>query len=145
MTQVQFSEMTTELDNNDKLTAGSCINWWPDFVTFAETNATASMRTVSGQRIVSPLAFDDTLLNFYTDEAGAGYTGYLTLTSGNILQLTEIPCRDDADKNGIPYRTEQMDKMREIASIASSVGAVAWGPAYWVQVCRIIYIGISTP
>lgn len=49
-----------------------------------------------------------------------------------MLDLSRISCLDDGDKNGIPYRTEQMDRMREIAGIASSVGAVAFGPGYWV-------------
>lgn len=126
--------MTTELDDNDLLVSGSCINWWPEFVSFAEVNASASMQTVNGERIVAPAHFDDTLLNFYNDDAGSAFTGYLTLTSDSVLRLTEISCRDDAGGSGIPYRTKQMDKMREIADICSSVGAVAWGPAYWSHV-----------
>jgi hypothetical protein len=66
-----MSSVTTALNNNDYLISGSCVNWWPDFIDFAETNATASMQTVDGQRIVATSAFDQTLTNFVNDAAGS--------------------------------------------------------------------------
>ena len=132
-TQTQFSRMTTALDSNDMLVPDSCVNWWPAFVDFAETNASAAMRTVDGERIVEAASFDDTLLNFYGDDAGAVYASQLKLASDSTLRLSKILCVDDADKNDMIYRTEQMDRMREIAAICSSVGAVAFGPQYWIQ------------
>jgi hypothetical protein len=124
--------MTTALDNNELLVSESCTNWWPNFV--AETNATASMRTVDGQRIVTSSDFDATLLNFYNSDDSAAYKAYLTFTSTDQLRLSQIRCLDDGDERDIPYRTEQMDEMRNIADICSSVGAVAYGPAYWNNV-----------
>jgi hypothetical protein len=65
-----MSSVTTALNNNDHLVVGSCVNWWPDFIAFAEVNATASMQTVDGHRIVASSAFDKTLINFVNDVAG---------------------------------------------------------------------------
>lgn len=125
--------MTTALENNDMLVEDSCVNWWPDFIAFAESNASTAMTTFDGERIVGSTVFDQTFLNFYNDDAGSPYRNYLTV-SNDVLELTEIPCRDDTARRDMTYRTEQMDRMREIAEICWSLGAVALGPAYWVQV-----------
>lgn len=54
--------------------------------------------------------------------------GFLLFSTTNELDFSKITCLDDGDKTGVPYRTEQMDRMRDIASIAYSVNAVAFGP-----------------
>jgi hypothetical protein len=52
----------------------------------------------------------------------------LYFTASNVLDLSKITCLDDGDDIGMPYRTKQMERMRDIASIAYSVNAVAFGP-----------------
>eukprot|EP00035_Acanthoeca_spectabilis_P015158 m.299671 g.299671 ORF g.299671 m.299671 type:complete len:908 (-) comp16299_c0_seq2:26-2749(-) len=139
LSQSQYSKMTTALENNDMLVEDSCVNWWPDFIAFAESNASTAMTTFDGERIVGSTVFDQTFLNFYNDDAGSPYRNYLTV-SNDVLELTEIPCRDDTARRDMTYRTEQMDRMREIAEICWSLGAVALGPAYWVQDAHKIFL-----
>mmetsp|Transcript_115102 Transcript_115102/g.161775 ORF Transcript_115102/g.161775 Transcript_115102/m.161775 type:complete len:942 (-) Transcript_115102:122-2947(-) len=140
LTQTQFSKMTTALDGNDDLISGSCVNWWPAFIDFAETNATSSMRTVDGERIVDSLSFDDTVLNFYNDDAGASFTDYIVFSSSNEITRTQIPCLESSDGKDMTGRISAMDRMREIADIVSSVGGIALGPGYWIQDAHKVFL-----
>lgn len=134
LTQVQFSQMTEALDANTMLVLGSCVNWWPAFIDFAESNATSSMKTVDSFRIVNSNRFDSTLRNFYNDDAGEPYRPLLHLSHDDVLQMSEITCIEDANENTMTYYIEQMNRLRDTANICSSVGAIALSYNYWLRV-----------